>query len=58
MKKLLFVFAMGGVFFLTSCEKCVTCDGGGLDGSEFCSKDGDDRDAFSLSCEAAGGDAK
>ena len=57
MKSLIMVAALGGIFFLSSCEKCLTCDYGTTE-QEFCSKDKDERDAFETACGFAGGDIK
>ncbi len=57
MKKLFFLFSVVAVVGLTSCG-CDECDGGFLDGQEYCEGGGNAKDAFELACEANGGKVK
>lgn len=58
MKKAVLAMVVFAAVGFTSCEKCITCEGGVVDGQEFCSKDGDERDAFETGCELGGGSIK
>ncbi len=59
MKKAILLLAVFAAVGFSSCEKCLTCEyGGGVADQEFCSKDGDERDAFELGCELVGGNIK
>lgn len=57
MKKAVLAMVVFAAVGFTSCEKCVTCETLGVE-SEFCSKDGDERDAFETACTLAGGTVK
>lgn len=57
MKKAILVFAVFAAVGFSSCEKCVVCETAGVE-TEFCSKDGDERDAYELACELGGGTVK
>jgi hypothetical protein len=60
MNKVILTIAVFAAIGFTSCEKCITCDYGtaGLGDQEFCSKDGDERDAFEAGCLLVGGSIK
>lgn len=56
MKKVLLLAAVVGMIGMTSCKKCGKCVVGGVEGTEFCSKDNKALyDAAKASCNAAGG---
>lgn len=57
MKKAILMFAVFAAVGFSSCEKCLTCENSGIE-TEFCSKDGDERDAFETACEFGGGNIK
>lgn len=59
MKKAVLAMIVFAAVGFTSCEKCITCEyGSGVPDQEFCSKDGDERDAFEAGCELVGGTIK
>lgn len=60
MKKAILAMVVFASVGLTSCEKCLTCEYGtaGVADQEFCSKDGDERDAFESGCKLVGGTIK
>jgi hypothetical protein len=60
MKKLFLVFAVAGIFALSSCKKCQTCTGFG-DSEEVCESDFDSKQEYKAAIklfEAFGGKCK
>ncbi len=59
MNKIILMIAVFAAVGFTSCEKCITCEyGSGVADQEFCSKDGDERDALEAGCLLVGGSIK
>ncbi len=58
MKKAILVLAVFAAVGFSSCKKCDTCEGGSLDGEEYCESNDAARDAFKTTCEFAGGSIK
>lgn len=58
MKKAILALVVLSAVGFSSCKKCDTCDGGTIDGQEYCESNDDARDIFKSACEAGGGKIK